>query len=87
MFENVPSLRTTPPSDPTNAMSGAFGWNTIARTSTCAMLRGFCASLENAWKVAPPFVDRIVPSPNCGVEAPPSRTVSGRPGGVATTRS
>ena len=45
MFANVPSLRTTPPSDPTNAMSGLRGWNTIARTSTWRGSAAFCASL------------------------------------------
>src|SRR5262245_48954415 len=77
MLLNVPSFRTTPPSDPTHAMAGFFGWKTTARTSTCESLRGFWLSRPKPEKLAPASVDRIVASPNVGVATPPTMTVSG----------
>ena len=64
MSTNVPSLRTTPPSDPTHAMFASRGWNTMARTSTWLSLRVGWPSVANVEKLAPASVDRIVASPN-----------------------
>src|ERR1700724_3172233 len=95
-----PLVRTTPPSDPRNAMSGFDEANTIACWSGCMPSGGDCVSLVISVKLAPPSTERWMVRPFDGLGAPmapcpissyciwpPIQPASGLPGGDATGMS
>ena len=94
---NLPSVRTTPPSEPTMAMSGLAGWKTIACWSGCMPTgAGPWVSLVMSVNCTPALVDRCTARPLDGgvpvkISAyciwPPIHAVSGLPAGEATTMS
>src|SRR3954467_3236410 len=95
---NLPSVRITPPSEPTNAMSGLPGTNAIACSSGCMSSKSARLSPVMSFQLEPPSVERTTarPSDMSGPAVrsgspycitPPSQTVFGWPGGVATNMS
>ncbi len=96
---NVPFVRTTPPSEPTNASAGLLGLSTRACWSGCIPSFGFCTSLVMSVNDTPASVDRTTARPferGC-VEPkaasssyaidPPSHTVSALDGSATTKMS
>src|ERR1700730_724547 len=97
---NRPLVRTTPPSEPTNAMSGFEEANTMACWSGCMPSGGDWVSFVMSVKLSPPSTERWMVRPFDGLGAPmapwpissyciwpPIQTASGLPGGDATGMS
>src|ERR1700687_5956420 len=67
---NCPLVRTTPPSDPRNAISGFDDANTIACWSGCIPSGGDCVSFVISVKLSPPLTERWMVRPFDGLGAP-----------------